>query len=256
MARDERDVREDLAHSLDAEPDLLPFIPYLLQDLWSLGFAPERLGDLMQRNLGHRSGLGMLDLGCGKGALLIHLARRFGWHGRGIDIVPEFIGEARRRADQHGVATSLRFDVGDMRDTLHGAVAADLIIFGYDCDALGALDVALGKLRPHLLSDGRVLLDTAWSLPGFQHSGLLNQPATLHAIAAAGFRVADMEITPVDVVREQNRTNTESIRRRAIELSQTHSQKRELIARYLADQVEECRVLEDEAACASLLLAG
>ncbi len=255
MARDERDVREDLAHSLDAATDLLPFIPYLLQDLWSLGFAPERLDDLIQRNLGHRSGLGMLDLGCGKGALLIHLARRFGWHGRGIDIVPEFISEACRRADQHGVAALLRFDVGDMGDLIHGAARADLIIFGYDCDALGALDVALGELRPCLLSDGRVLLDTAWLLPGFSHSALLDQQATLRAIAAAGFRVVDMEITPVDVVREQNRTNTESIRQRATELSQAHPQKRELFARYVADQVEECRVLEDEATCASLLLS-
>lgn len=75
MSEENRDV----SHSLDADERLLPFLPVLLQDLWSLGFSPQPMLRLLDRcGVTKRQSMSVLDLGCGKGAALVRLAREFG----------------------------------------------------------------------------------------------------------------------------------------------------------------------------------
>src|SRR5947208_2040976 len=47
----------------------------------------------------------VLDVGCGKGALLVRLAERFGANGTGLDINPTFLAEGRANAARRGVAS-------------------------------------------------------------------------------------------------------------------------------------------------------
>jgi SAM-dependent methyltransferase len=51
----------------------------------------------------------VLDLACGKGALLALLAERFGARGIGVDIHPPFVEEARSRAKERGLADRVHF---------------------------------------------------------------------------------------------------------------------------------------------------
>lgn len=51
-----------------------------------------------------------LDVGCGYGRAVIHLARQ-GWSAVGVDFVPQAIAEARRRAAAAGVAERAGFHV-------------------------------------------------------------------------------------------------------------------------------------------------
>ena len=42
------DQRRDVAESLEATPELLPFLPELLADVWVLGSDPEIVVDLLR----------------------------------------------------------------------------------------------------------------------------------------------------------------------------------------------------------------
>jgi cyclopropane fatty-acyl-phospholipid synthase-like methyltransferase len=47
----------------------------------------------------------VLDVGCGKGALLVRIAERFGARGTGLDINAAFLAEGRAGAERHGVTS-------------------------------------------------------------------------------------------------------------------------------------------------------
>jgi SAM-dependent methyltransferase len=54
-----------------------------------------------------------LDLGCGTGTNVIYLAGQ-GRQAIGVDFIPQAIRQARRKADQAGVADRVQFHVGDV----------------------------------------------------------------------------------------------------------------------------------------------
>ena len=63
------DVEEKLAKSLTAESvELIPYLPYLLQDLWELGSSPKDMVHLISKNIITSEKTKVLDLACGKGA--------------------------------------------------------------------------------------------------------------------------------------------------------------------------------------------
>ena len=63
------DVEEKLAKSLTAESvELIPYLTYLLQDLWELGSSPKDMVHLISKNIIISEKTKVLDLACGKGA--------------------------------------------------------------------------------------------------------------------------------------------------------------------------------------------
>jgi 2-polyprenyl-3-methyl-5-hydroxy-6-metoxy-1,4-benzoquinol methylase len=68
---------------------MLPYIPYLLQDLWALGSSVEIILKVI-KELELPKSAKVLDLGCGKGAVSIQIASRFGFHVTGIDAMEHF----------------------------------------------------------------------------------------------------------------------------------------------------------------------
>lgn len=63
-----------------------------------------------------RQGTKVLDLACGKGALLGIFAERFGANGVGVDIHSPFLEDARQRARELGVSDQLTFRLADAGD--------------------------------------------------------------------------------------------------------------------------------------------
>jgi len=59
----------------------------------------------------------LFDLGCGDGRIVITAAKQHGARGTGIDLDPERIGEARKNAEQAGVASRVNFEVADLFET-------------------------------------------------------------------------------------------------------------------------------------------
>jgi SAM-dependent methyltransferase len=242
-----------LAASLDAEEALLPFVPYLLQDLWSLGFSPEGALRLLGRNV-HEAPRRIADLGCGKGALLIHLAKRFGWHGRGVDIVPEFIAAARRYASEWGVADALDFEVKDMGEELADGRERNLVLFGFDSEALGELPEALARIAECVAPSGLILVDLAWALSG-RSVDLPSEAQVLDSANAAGLRLVDREVLDPAWMAAEGSRHLELIRGRATEFAIRYPEHSTAFAAYVAEQEAENRLLTEEAHCGYLLFA-
>jgi cyclopropane-fatty-acyl-phospholipid synthase len=68
------------------------------------------------RKLCLRPGQRVLELGCGWGALAIHMARQYGVHVRAFNVSREQIAWAREQAEKQGVATRVEFVLDDYRN--------------------------------------------------------------------------------------------------------------------------------------------
>ena len=84
-------TRQSVADSLESEIKLLPYMPYLLQDLWALGSSVDQILDLFSTLPLSYGAAKVLDLGCGKGAVSVQIASKFGFEVVGIDAMPEFL---------------------------------------------------------------------------------------------------------------------------------------------------------------------
>jgi SAM-dependent methyltransferase len=71
-----QDIWFSILESLDGkDPRVLPYLPFLLQDLWELGSSPGVISGLVKRHAqGQDRRLRVLDLGCGKGTVSVQLA--------------------------------------------------------------------------------------------------------------------------------------------------------------------------------------
>ncbi len=132
------DVEEKLAKSLTAESvELIPYLPYLLQDLWELGSSPKDMVHLISKNIIISEKTKVLDLACGKGAVSIKLAKELGCQVKGIDIMQDFIENAKKKAREFKVETLCEFIVGDINQYVEVEKGYDIVILGAVGEVLG-----------------------------------------------------------------------------------------------------------------------
>ena len=106
---------DQIAAALDATTELLPWLPELLADLFELGSSPTLVAEWL-RGLGlPRETTRVLDLGCGKGAVSLTLARDLGFRVHGVDLCEAFVLEARATAAEWGLTDRCRFEKADLR---------------------------------------------------------------------------------------------------------------------------------------------
>jgi len=246
---------KSVADSLDADPELLVFLPELLADLDALGSPVAPIEALVRQHLGRLQDLEMLDLGCGKGACLIQLAKTFGWQGVGVDLFPPFIEAARLAARRAGVDHYLRFEATDMVTWAESGHPVDLLIYGYDGDAFGDLNATLHTITRNLKPGGHLVLETVWQKNAQSetpHAATIAQLETAIEQAAL-MRIEETILDPHEVQRT-NAKNTASIRRRAEALSQKHPEKAPQFRNYVMAQEAESEILDHELISGILLL--
>lgn len=243
--RERPDLSSEAIRSLDGQDErLLPFIPYLLQDLWAIGADPEVIRGMVERSASGLAGLRVLDLGCGKGAVAVTLAQKLGCRVEGIDAMPPFIDEARRHAERLGVADRCEFEVGDLRTFLASKRDYDVAVWGAVGPVLGSLEKTLESVRACVRVGGLLLLDDAYiedSQP--QRSSHLSATQIRDAFARTGWTVVE-ECPGGGALAEENEAITERIRRRAEELELRHPDLASVFEAYVRCQEEACDVLE------------
>ena len=244
----EREKR--LAESLTAESaDIIPYLPYLLQDFWSLGSDPEEMAGLLRANAHFDASCRMLDLACGKGAVSIYFAKEFGCAAKGIDLIAEFILEAAEKAERYGVSGRCVFLVRDVNEAVAAERGYDLAIWGAAGDLLGNYPQTLAGIARTVKPGGYILFDDAYLKDEgqrlrFSHNYLTKaqweQVFSDQNLAVVACNDAEQEVDPAEYAQD-----LENIRKRAQELILRYPGQREFFEGYVKSQQAEYEDAQD-----------
>ncbi len=243
-----------ILRSLDAgSGELYEFLPYLLQDLWELGAAPEIIVKMVQTHLAGGQIHG-LDLGCGKGAVTVRLAQELGCHVKGIDGVKEFIEYAKTKAKNYGVGAISEFKWGDIRHSITEERGYDFVILGACGNVLGDWDLTLDALKRVTKSKGWLIIDDAFAEDGQPCDGYASHRELMSCFAKHKVELIEENVIVENLAKEVNLFNNQNIRQRASELKEKHPGKSAIFDDYVQTQLLECEVLENKVKCATWLL--
>lgn len=247
-----KNTDELLAKSLTAEDtEIIPHLPYLLQDIWELGSSPCDIVELIEKHIDRVYSLRILDLACGKGAVSLSLAKALNSIVKGIDIMSEFIAVATKKAQDSHVKEMCEFVVEDINKSIAKERGYDIVIFGAAGDILGSPLETLKKLSNTVVDKGYIILDDAISIDG--------KICPCKSEWDNIFKGAKLNVIGQKFVNETqliaiNRTNQDYIIQRAEELKAKYPDKAMLFKKYVDNQQEECDMLEaDLIACTWLL---
>jgi SAM-dependent methyltransferase len=239
-----------VADSLEVERRLLPHMPYLLQDLWSLGSSVDQIIEVVGSLDLPAEGAGILDLGCGKGALIIQLAAKYNLQVTGVDAMTEFLEDAREKAEEYRVSHRCLFREQDIRMFVLMEHDFDLVILASLGGVLGSLENTVASLRTQVRTDGYIIIDDGYlktkkrlHRKGYEH--YRDHGSTVRELTSSGDRLV-REVDTTDSSNIINEEYLEVIRKRCRELSLGHPELKEELFRYVRLQEEECCVLKEE----------
>ena len=244
-----KETEEKLARSLTAETtELLPFLPYLLQDFWELGSSSEDMVMLLKKHVPLLKSSKILDLACGKGAVSVNIAKRLNINVRGIDLLPDFIAEAEQKAKEWRVDSLCHFKCADANEAVITEKDYDGVIFGAAGNILGSPKETLEKLRKTVKPQGFILIDEAY-LPSGSGGGnvrmkceYLTREQWLSLFEESGLKLVE------EILYTEERdfaSDNEAIAARAQELAAKHPEKRAIFEGYVQSQLDECSDLND-----------
>ncbi|MEJ5170110.1 MAG: methyltransferase domain-containing protein [Fimbriimonadales bacterium] len=154
-----------------------------------------------------RPGIRMLDLGSGSGELLCLWAKDFGISGKGVDLSPLFTEQARRRAEELGVADRVEFLHGDAAGFVEEQVVDVAACIGATWIG-GGFQGTVGLLRRSLRDGGILLIGEPYWLQtpteeeargcGCSASDFLTLPELLQSLMDLGCDVVGMVLASPD----------------------------------------------------------
>lgn len=242
------ETKEKLARSLTAETtELLPYLPYLLRDFWSLGSDPRIIACLAEK---HGPYSKILDLGCGKGAVSVELASRLKIPVKGIDIIPEFIRFATQKAKEHGVEDLCRFVTEDINLSVEKERDYDCVVFASVGNVLGNTAETLYRLKQTIKPGGYLIIDDAY-LPEGQdikyEYDYLTKSQWLTLFKDLGLKIAEaFQHTETNLNEEKEMAY---ITARAEELMEKYPDKKTLFEGYIRSQQNEYDDLNESLVC-------
>ncbi|TLG77503.1 class I SAM-dependent methyltransferase [Culicoidibacter larvae] len=245
----EKSVEERLAESLTAtSTELLQYLPYLLQDFWELGSSPQIMSEILQTNIPSLEGMQILDLGCGKGAVSVALARTLSAKVTGIDIIPEFIEYAKSKAQEFKVSELCTFIAEDINQSIERERNYDCVVFGAVGAVLGAPAEMLPKLKQTVKPGGYILIDEAYLAANNEGGNVayqmdyLTREQWLALFEQLGLELVDEKVNEGDLEFDEDNAN---IKQRADELKKLHPEQSALFDGYVQSQLDECYDLEN-----------
>ena len=233
--------------------ELIPHLPYLLQDLWELGSSPEDILELITKHIRVSEQTRVLDLACGKGAVSVHIAKKLGCIIKGIDIMPEFIDFAINKAQEFGVMELCEFLVGDITESVKTEKDYDIVILGAVGDVLGNSVETIELLNNTIKKGSYIIIDDAYGNDK-TNAKYPTREQWLMNFNNTGVRLIDEKIIKDDDLANLNNEQLELIVKRANELKEKLPEKSHLFDSYIDSQLAECDELENEISGVTLLL--
>jgi len=239
-------VEEKLAKSLTAEStELIPYLPYLLQDLWELGSSPKDIIDMIQKHIQVSEKTKVLDLACGKGAVSVQVANALGCRVKGVDIISEFIDFADKKAQEYGVQDLCEFKVGDINEAVKIEKDYDIVILGAVGDVLGNPEETIQKLKDTVKNGGHIFIDDAYGNDNDDGKYPSRKKWILY-FQNAGVKLLDERFNEDDELKSLNDEQQSFIVKRANELKGKYPDKAYLFDSYIKSQQAECYELANE----------
>lgn len=250
-------IEECVVSSMDGTDKMLfPFLPYIFQDLWEIGADPEVIIKLIEKNFERHDNLTVLDLGCGKGAVSIKVARKFGCKCHGIDAIPEFISCAREKAIENNVRHLCKFETGDIREMVRTLAACDIIILGAIGPVFGDYYATLTSLSGCLRESGIIIIDDGYieNHSNYAHPMIQKKETILRQIKLSGMQIVQNEIFKKSDIKKSDKYIFQKLEKRCLELIDRHPDKKGLFINYIKKQDEENYVLENKVVCVTMLI--
>jgi SAM-dependent methyltransferase len=237
------------AAAFGAVPELLPYIPELLAEMWSLGIPPEKIVELLKDQDLKPGTTRVLDLGCGKGANSITLARQFGFQTHGIDLFEPFIEEARQRAQGMGIGDKCRFEQGDISQAITGPGDYDMVLLIWMGGVLGDAAQSIRRIRQLIRPGGLMVIGDGYLREGvradhpllkrFECHETLQEKLTMHG----DLLVNELEI-PADMTNAFYREYINSLRKGAKKCAEEHPEHAGILWEYVNSNDLICKVME------------
>lgn len=242
-------LRLEIAEAMECPPDLLPYLPELLADLEELGGSRRLILQLL-RPLQLPPGARVLDLGCGKGAVLLALAEELGLCGVGVDAFSPFVEAARQAAARRGLADRCQFRCADLREVVADHRDFDVAMLLALGAAIGSPDELVGLLRQCVRPGGYMVIDDSFLAPGVQgpvpgYESYSDHATALRGLTAHGDELLQEFIVPPEEAVQVIAAQIRSIRPRAEALIRQHPGAADMIRGYLQRQERELALARD-----------
>lgn len=244
-------IEEKLARSLTADDtSIIPYLPYLLQDLWELGSSADDIFYLLEKNHLTSQLNKVLDLGCGKGAVAIPLAEKLDCCVKGIDLIPDFIKEAEEIAQARQLSANCEFIEGDINQAVRVERNYDCVIFGAVGDVMGDYSATLEKLKSTVAAGGLIFWDDAFvATEAGNHNLRMAYEYLTQAQWQALFQQNHVQVIDSLVYESYEEADYledyHRIAKRADELSTRFPNKKAMFEQYKRNQLAEYQDLED-----------
>jgi len=242
--------QQSVANSLEAEENLLPYMPYLLQDLWALGSSVNQILDLIGTLPLSSDSAKVLDLGCGKGAVSVQIASKFGFDVVGVDAMSEFLKDAQRKSSEYQVSDLCCFIERDILTYVANGHNFDIVILASLGGIFGSNKKTIENLRTQVRPGGYMIIDDGYlmktdvlSRKGFEH--YRNYEKTVQELTSFNDRLFT-EISTTEVSRKINDEYLRVIEKRGMKLISQYPELEKDIKNYLDLQREECDILNSE----------
>lgn len=250
---------KEMSEAIGVRQELLPYLSHLYQDFWVMGSSPAVIVDLLRPLASTLDSCKVLELGSGKGAVSVALAKELGFRVRGIDIFPPFVQEAQTHARSLGVESLCGFEVGDMRETVELERGYDVVVFAAVGWIWGSVGSCVIQLRRVVCSGGYIVIDDGYlahtsksSRSGWEH--YRGHDKTVQQLVSAGDTVLCEVVVPQEDLRSYNHNVIEAISRRGDDLTREHPELKGPLEEYLRWEKDESQALETETVWAVWLL--
>jgi ubiquinone/menaquinone biosynthesis C-methylase UbiE len=249
-------VEETIMAAMDCrDKEILPWLPYILQDFWAIGTEPEIVISLIKKHINNDRKCSVLDLGCGKGAVSVKIAEAFRYECHGIDALAEFISFAKTKAEECNVNALCRFETGDIRERILYLDKFDIIILGSIGQVFGNYYDTLTQLKPHLTDNGIIIIDDGYVDDESEcaHPQILTKYEMLRQLENAGMQLVD-EVLADESLAQSYDKEYYNLARRCEELIDSYPKKAHLFLGYMEQQQKEYEKLKYEIICATMVV--
>lgn len=246
-------TEEKLASSLTAENiEIIPYLPYLLQDIWDLSGSSKDIIKLINNNIAITNKIRVLDLAGGKGGVSIPLAKELKVHLKLVDIIPEFIEEAREKAKIYNLKkNTYELEVDDANNTVINERNWDLVLFCGAGNILGSPEETISKLSKVIKSNGHIIFDEAYTKDNnekeikYKKQKYLTYDHWIEIFKSNNLEIVDKILSDDKEFSKINKINTELITKRAEELKKKYPKRSYLFDNYIKSQKAEVYDLEN-----------